>query len=164
MTARQPPGEKGAKACTIGLYQFRDWYFCAYFSGGNERWGAFIMPANMASTTVSAEAVNFRDLSLHQDIYLIQDTMDWKIQWGHQKCRNQARKAETLAGLVATSNILMQRFLLRLLRNASSRSSKKKTVYYAENQEKIENNRNLQVTRSVAFLLSPTDFCDTMKL
>ncbi len=34
------------------------------------------MPANMASTTVSAEAVNFRDLSLHQDIYLIQDTMD----------------------------------------------------------------------------------------
>ena len=40
----------------------------------------------------------------------------------------------------------------------------KKTVYYAENQEKRENNRNLQVTRSVAFLLSPTDFCDTMKL
>ncbi len=29
------------------------------------------MPANMASTTVSAEAVNFRDLSLHQDIYLM---------------------------------------------------------------------------------------------
>ena len=25
MTARQPPGEKGAKACTIGLYQSRDW-------------------------------------------------------------------------------------------------------------------------------------------
>ena len=31
MTARQPPREKGAKACTIGLYQSRDWYFCAYF-------------------------------------------------------------------------------------------------------------------------------------
>ena len=34
MTARQPPGEKGAKACTTGLYQSRDWYFCACFSGG----------------------------------------------------------------------------------------------------------------------------------
>ena len=37
MTARQPPGEKGAKACTIGLYQSRDWYFCAYFSGSTEK-------------------------------------------------------------------------------------------------------------------------------
>ena len=37
MTARQPPREKGAKACTIGLYQSRDWYFCAYFSGSTER-------------------------------------------------------------------------------------------------------------------------------
>ena len=33
MTARQPPREKGAKACTIGLYQSRDWYFCTYFLG-----------------------------------------------------------------------------------------------------------------------------------
>ena len=33
MTARQPPGEKGAKACTIGCDSSRDWYFCAYFSG-----------------------------------------------------------------------------------------------------------------------------------
>ena len=33
MTARQPPGEKGAKACTIGVYQSRDWFFCAYFLG-----------------------------------------------------------------------------------------------------------------------------------
>ena len=37
MTARQPPGEKGAKACTTGIYQSRDWYFCACFSGGNEK-------------------------------------------------------------------------------------------------------------------------------
>ena len=37
MTARQPPGEKGAKACTTGLYQSRDWYFCACFSGENEK-------------------------------------------------------------------------------------------------------------------------------
>ena len=34
MTARQPPGEKGAKACTIGCDSSRDEYFCAYFSGG----------------------------------------------------------------------------------------------------------------------------------
>ena len=34
MTARQPPGEKGAKACTIGCDSSRDGYFCAYFSGG----------------------------------------------------------------------------------------------------------------------------------
>ena len=33
MTARQPPGEKGAKACTIGCDSSRDEYFCAYFSG-----------------------------------------------------------------------------------------------------------------------------------
>ena len=33
MTARQPPGEKGAKACTIGYDSSRDEYFCAYFSG-----------------------------------------------------------------------------------------------------------------------------------
>ena len=33
MTARQPPGEKGAKACTIGYDLSRDGYFCAYFSG-----------------------------------------------------------------------------------------------------------------------------------
>ena len=34
MTARQPPREKGAKACTIGCDSSRDGYFCAYFSGG----------------------------------------------------------------------------------------------------------------------------------
>ena len=34
MTARQPPREKGAKACTIGNDSSRDGYFCAYFSGG----------------------------------------------------------------------------------------------------------------------------------
>ena len=34
MTARQPPGEKGAKACTIGCDSSRDEYFCAYFPGG----------------------------------------------------------------------------------------------------------------------------------
>ena len=34
MTARQPPGEKGAKSCTIGCDSSRDEYFCAYFSGG----------------------------------------------------------------------------------------------------------------------------------
>ena len=34
MIARQPPGEKGAKACTIGCDSSRDEYFCAYFSGG----------------------------------------------------------------------------------------------------------------------------------
>ena len=33
MTARQPPREKGAKACTIGCDSSRDGYFCAYFSG-----------------------------------------------------------------------------------------------------------------------------------
>ena len=33
MTARQPPGEKGAKSCTIGWDSSRDEYFCAYFSG-----------------------------------------------------------------------------------------------------------------------------------
>ena len=33
MTARQPPGEKGANACTIGYDSSRDEYFCAYFSG-----------------------------------------------------------------------------------------------------------------------------------
>ena len=33
MTARQPPREKGAKACTIGCDSSRDEYFCAYFSG-----------------------------------------------------------------------------------------------------------------------------------
>ena len=33
MTARQPPGEKGAKACTTGIYQSRDWYFCTCFLG-----------------------------------------------------------------------------------------------------------------------------------
>ena len=33
MTARQPPGEKGAKSCTIGCDSSRDEYFCAYFSG-----------------------------------------------------------------------------------------------------------------------------------
>ena len=37
MTARQPPGEKGAKACTIGIIQSRDWVFCAYFPGENEK-------------------------------------------------------------------------------------------------------------------------------
>ena len=34
MTARQPPREKGAKACTIGCDSSRDEYFCAYFPGG----------------------------------------------------------------------------------------------------------------------------------
>ena len=34
MTARQPPREKGAKACTIGSDSSRDGYFCACFSGG----------------------------------------------------------------------------------------------------------------------------------
>ena len=34
MTARQPPREKGAKACTIGCDSSRDGDFCAYFSGG----------------------------------------------------------------------------------------------------------------------------------
>lgn len=37
MTARQPPGEKGAKACTIGCDSSRDEYFCAYFSGGSTK-------------------------------------------------------------------------------------------------------------------------------
>ena len=46
MTARQPPGEKGAKACTIGLYQSRDWYFCAYFSGSTGKRGAFLLYEN----------------------------------------------------------------------------------------------------------------------
>jgi hypothetical protein len=42
MTARQPPGEKGAKACTTGLYQSRDWYFCACFPGEYQKRGAFL--------------------------------------------------------------------------------------------------------------------------
>ena len=46
MTARQPPREKGAKACTIGLYQSRDWYFCAYFSGSTGKRGAFLLVDN----------------------------------------------------------------------------------------------------------------------
>ncbi len=46
MTARQPPREKGAKACTIGLYQSRDWYFCAYFSGSTGKRGAFLLVEN----------------------------------------------------------------------------------------------------------------------
>ena len=46
MTARQPPGEKGAKACTIGLYQSRDWYFCAYFSGSTGKRGAILLYEN----------------------------------------------------------------------------------------------------------------------
>lgn len=33
MTARQPPGKKGAKACTIGCGSSRDEYFYVYFSG-----------------------------------------------------------------------------------------------------------------------------------
>ena len=37
MTARQPPREKGAKACTIGCDSSRDGYFCAYFSGGTTK-------------------------------------------------------------------------------------------------------------------------------
>lgn len=38
MTARQPPGEKGAKACTIGYTSPASWIFCTYFPGvrGNE--------------------------------------------------------------------------------------------------------------------------------
>lgn len=32
MTARQPPGEKGAKVCTIGCDSSHDEYFYAYFS------------------------------------------------------------------------------------------------------------------------------------
>ena len=40
MTARQPPGEKGAKACTIGCDSSRDGYFCALFSGRNGIKGA----------------------------------------------------------------------------------------------------------------------------
>lgn len=39
MTARQPPREKGAKACTIGCDSSRDGYFCAYFSGGMTKKG-----------------------------------------------------------------------------------------------------------------------------
>ncbi len=42
MTARQPPGEKGANACTTGSYQSRDWYFCACFPGENQKRGAFL--------------------------------------------------------------------------------------------------------------------------
>ena len=42
MTARQPPGEKGAKACTTGLYQSRDWYFCACFLGVIQKRGAYL--------------------------------------------------------------------------------------------------------------------------
>ncbi len=34
MAARQPPREKGAKACMIGCDSSRDGYFCAYFLGG----------------------------------------------------------------------------------------------------------------------------------
>ena len=37
MTARQPPGEKGAKACTIGDHLSRDGIFCAYFSGETKK-------------------------------------------------------------------------------------------------------------------------------
>lgn len=33
MTARQPPGEKGAKACTIGNTSLASWIFCTYFPG-----------------------------------------------------------------------------------------------------------------------------------
>lgn len=33
MTARQPPGEKGAKACTIGNTSPASWIFCTYFPG-----------------------------------------------------------------------------------------------------------------------------------
>ena len=39
MTARQPPGEKGAKACTIGINLSHDGYFCAYFSGESMKKG-----------------------------------------------------------------------------------------------------------------------------
>ena len=42
MTARQPPREKGAKACTTGLYQSRDWYFCTCFLGVIQKRGAFL--------------------------------------------------------------------------------------------------------------------------
>ena len=42
MTARQPPGEKGANACTTGSYQSRDWYFCACFPGEYQKRGAFL--------------------------------------------------------------------------------------------------------------------------
>ena len=43
MTARQPPGEKGAKACTIGYDLSRDGYFCAYFSGVIVKRGEILM-------------------------------------------------------------------------------------------------------------------------
>ena len=43
MTARQPPGEKGANACTTGLYQSRDWYFCACFPGNKRERGALFV-------------------------------------------------------------------------------------------------------------------------
>lgn len=36
MTARQPPGEKGAKACTIGNPSPASWIFCTYFPGVRE--------------------------------------------------------------------------------------------------------------------------------
>ena len=36
MTARQPPGEKGAKACTIGNTSPASWIFCTYFPGVRE--------------------------------------------------------------------------------------------------------------------------------
>lgn len=39
MTARQPPGEKGAKACTIGYDSSRDEYFLRLFFGSDYKKG-----------------------------------------------------------------------------------------------------------------------------
>ena len=36
MTARQPPGEKGAKACTIGNTSPASWIFLYLFGGGGD--------------------------------------------------------------------------------------------------------------------------------
>lgn len=42
MTARQPPGEKGAKACTIGKYPVSRRVFLRLFFGSKKKKGAKI--------------------------------------------------------------------------------------------------------------------------
>ena len=66
MTARQPPGEKGAKACTIGCDLSRDGFFAPIFRESYENWnpGKPEQPQSVSGhvpSNVTDRAITLRD-------------------------------------------------------------------------------------------------------
>lgn len=148
MTARQPPGEKGAKACTIGCDLSRDGYFCAYFSGETTKKESKSMK-NGARYVVTTHWGTFSlDEASYQD-YLAGRL--W-ISWNPGK---QEQSKPTSTGYIPP-NVTDQATLLSLIKKKGLKNSNvyKKANISKQHFSKIINDPNAKPSKQTAIALA----------